>query len=189
MRVALYIRRSTIDLQPDSLSAQEELLRKYAVEHTNEVVRVYSDSASGRSTEKRGDFQRLIDDVKRGADFAAVLVRDVSRWSRAENTDEAGFYEFICRSSGVQVVYVDETFGPEASPYALLMKSVKRAMAAEFSLEKGRMVLSSHARLVRQGFWPTGSVPYAMRRVLVDDQGIEIRTLAPGDHRRSRIRG
>lgn len=98
--------------------------------------------------------------MKRGPDFTAVLVRDVSRWSRAENTDEAGFYEFICRTNGVQVLYVDETFGPEQSPYALLMKSVKRAMAAEFSLEKARNVRSSQARLVRLGFWPTGSVPH-----------------------------
>ena len=30
MKVALYVRRSTIDLQPDSLAAQEELLRKHA---------------------------------------------------------------------------------------------------------------------------------------------------------------
>jgi DNA invertase Pin-like site-specific DNA recombinase len=183
MNVALYIRRSTIDLQPDSLAAQEELLRSHASAHAHEVVRVYSDSASGKSTDKRDAFQRLIDDVKHGPDFAAVLVRDVSRWSRAENTDEAGFYEFICRTNGVQVVYVDESFGPEQSPYALLMKSVKRAMAAEFSLEKARIVRASHARLVRQGFWPTGSVPFALRRVLVDGAGTEIRTLAPGDRK------
>jgi DNA invertase Pin-like site-specific DNA recombinase len=183
MNVALYIRRSTIDLQPDSLTAQEELLRAHATAHAHEVVRIYSDSASGKRTDKRDAFQRLIDDVKHGPDFAAVLVRDVSRWSRAENTDEAGFYEFICRTNGVQVLYVDETFGPEQSPYALLLKSVKRAMAAEFSLEKARVVRASHARLVGQGFWPTGAVPYALKRVLVDRAGTEVGTLAPGDRK------
>src|ERR1035437_6071921 len=182
MRVALYVRRSTIDLQPDSLAAQEELLRAHAAAQAHEVVRVYSDSASGKRIDKGDTFQRLIDDVKHGPDFVAVLVRDVSRWSRAENTDEAGYYEFLCRTNGVQVLYVDESFGPEQSPYALLMKSVKRAMAAEFSLEKARTVHSSHARLVRQGFWPTGSVPYALKRVLVDE-GIEIRVLEPGDRK------
>jgi DNA invertase Pin-like site-specific DNA recombinase len=30
MRVALYLRRSTVDLQPDSLAAQEEILRRFA---------------------------------------------------------------------------------------------------------------------------------------------------------------
>jgi|SRR5664280_608769 len=183
MNVALYIRRSTIDLQPDSLAAQEELLRAHATAHAHEVVRIYSDSASGKRTDKRDAFQRLIDDVKHSPDFAAVLVRDVSRWSRAENTDEAGFYEFICRTNGVQVLYVDESFGPEQSPYALLMKSVKRAMAAEFSLEKARNVRASHARVVRHGFWPIGPVPYALKRVLVDGAGTEIRILAPGDRK------
>jgi DNA invertase Pin-like site-specific DNA recombinase len=183
MKVALSVRRSTIDLQPDSLTAQEELLRAHAKAGGHDVVRVYGDSASGKRVEHRDAFQRLIEDVKRGPDFDAVLVRDVSRWSRAENTDEAGYYEFICRSNGVQVLYVDESFGPEQSPYALLMKSVKRAMAAEFSLEKARTVRSSHARLVRQGFWPTGSVPYALKRILVDASGTELRTLAPGDRK------
>ncbi len=86
MKVALYVRRSTIDLQPDSLEAQEERLRSHAAASGHEVVRVYSDSASGKRVEKRDAFQRLIGDVKRGPDFEAVLVRDVSRWSRAENT-------------------------------------------------------------------------------------------------------
>jgi DNA invertase Pin-like site-specific DNA recombinase len=183
MKVALYVRRSTIDLQPDSLAAQEERLRSHAAASGHDVIRVYSDSASGKRVEKRDAFQRLIDDVKRGPDFEAVLVRDVSRWSRAENTDEAGYYEFICRSHGVQVLYADEAFGPEQSPYALLLKSVKRAMAAEFSLEKARVVRSSHARLVRQGFWPSGSVPYAMKRILVDSTGNTLGTLEHGDHK------
>jgi DNA invertase Pin-like site-specific DNA recombinase len=64
----------------------------------------------------RDEFQRLIAKVEAGADFEAVLVRDVSRWSRAENTDEAGFYEFICRRAGVEVIYVDESFAPDCSP-------------------------------------------------------------------------
>ena len=118
MRVALYVRRSTIDLQPDSLAAQEERLRSHAAASGQEVVRIYSDSASGKRVEKRDGFQRLIDDVKRGPAFGAVLVRDVSRWSRAENSDEAGYYEFICRTNGVQVLHADESFGPEQSPCA-----------------------------------------------------------------------
>jgi DNA invertase Pin-like site-specific DNA recombinase len=142
MKVALYVRRSTIDLQPDSLAAQEELLRAHAAAQAHEVVRVYSDSASGKRIDKRDAFQRLIDDVKHRPDFVAVLVRDVSRWSRAENTDEAGYYEFLCRTNGVQVLYVDESFGPEPSAYALLMKSVKRAMLAEC-----RRILKPEGRL------------------------------------------
>jgi DNA invertase Pin-like site-specific DNA recombinase len=39
MRVALYLRRSTVELQPDSLAAQEEILRRYAGEPGHEVIR------------------------------------------------------------------------------------------------------------------------------------------------------
>lgn len=56
MKVALYVRRSTIDLQPDSLAAQEELLRAHATAQAHEVVRVYSDSASGSTPRSARDF-------------------------------------------------------------------------------------------------------------------------------------
>src|SRR5262249_26063695 len=113
----------------------------------------------------------------------AVLVRDVSRWSRAENTDEAGYYEFVCRSHGIQVLYAEESFGPYDSPYALLLKSVKRAMAAEFSLERARLVRFAAARVAREGFWPTGGVPYGMKRVLTDETGKILKDLARGDRK------
>lgn len=183
MRVALYLRRSTSDLQPESLTTQEALLRRYAAEHEHEVVRVYADSSSGRFVEGRDAFQRLIRDVREQADFRAILVRDVSRWSRAENLDEAGFYEFVCRSHGVDVVYVDEAFAPDTSPYNVLLKSVKRAMAAEFSRERSRQVASAQVRAVQRGFWPHGAVPYGMKRVLVDQHGQHLRDLLPGDRK------
>ncbi len=183
MRVALYLRRSTIDLQPDSLAAQEERLTKWAHEHGHEIVAIYRDSASGRSVRKRDKFLELIETVRNGAPFEAVLVRDVSRWSRAENIDEAGYYEFVCRSNGVAVIYVDETFEADASPYTVLLKSIKRAMAAEFSKEHARVVCDSHARIVRRGFWPSGAVPYGMERALVDPSGAIVGRLAPGQHK------
>ena len=84
MKVALYVRRSTIDLQPDSLAAQEELLRAHAIAHAYEVVRVYSDSATGKSTDKRDAFRRLIDDVKRGPDVPGESWKRASRRRTAE---------------------------------------------------------------------------------------------------------
>jgi DNA invertase Pin-like site-specific DNA recombinase len=100
MRVALYLRRSTTDLQPDSLETQQEILERYAADHSHLIVRIFQDSASGRTIHGRDQFQELIDAVKGGTDFETVLVRDVTRWGRFENTDEAGFYEFISRSHG-----------------------------------------------------------------------------------------
>lgn len=168
IRVALYLRRSTNEvLQADSLNAQDELLRAYAASHNMAVVRSFQDSASGR-TDKRDDFQALVDLVTgERADFEAVLVRDVSRWGRFENADEAAYYEFICVSRGVRIIYVEEPFRDDRSPWSSMMKSMKRVVAAEYSREKSRMTRLSHERSTRLGFWRGGMQPYGMKRVLV----------------------
>jgi DNA invertase Pin-like site-specific DNA recombinase len=183
MRVVLYLRRSTKDLQPDSLDTQEEVLRKFATDGQHEVVRVFADSSSGRFVKGRLDFERLIESVKTGPDFDAVLVRDVSRWSRAENIDEAAFYEFICRSHGVEVMYAEENFGPEGSPYSLLMKSVKRAMAAEFCRDRARLIGHGQLRATREGYWVRGAAPYALKRVLIDESGAVICDMDRGERK------
>jgi DNA invertase Pin-like site-specific DNA recombinase len=184
MRVALYLRRSTNDeLQADSLRVQRALLEDYARLNGHHIVAVYEDSASGRTVEGRDAFRRLIDRVKRGAPFEAVLIQDVSRWGRFENTDESAFYEFLCLRHGVAVLYVHESFGPADSPLAPLFKSAKRWMAAEFSREKARTVQRSQARVVRLGFMHGGAPPYGLRRILVRLDGSYVGELNPGDHK------
>lgn len=182
MRVVLYRRRSTnAELQGDSLAAQDELLRAYAAEQGHVVVGDFADSASGRSVTGRDAFLRLIAAVRKGADFEGVLVADVSRWGRFENTDEAAFYEFLCLTHGVQIIYVQEIFG--SSPLAPLLKAAKRWMAAEFSRERSRMVSRTQARVVQRGFMHGGPAPYGLRRTLVTLDGNYIGELQPGDRK------
>jgi len=184
MRVALYMRRSTNEeLQADSLRVQEEILRSHATNNGHKIVAVYAESASGRTYEKRDEFQRLIDDVKRGADFEGVLVRDVSRWGRFENADEAAFYEFFCIQHKVSVIYVEEQFGPSDSPYAALLKSMKRVLASEFSREKSRLVTRGKERARSLGFHAGGPPPYGMKRILVTPDGQFVQELRPGTHK------
>jgi DNA invertase Pin-like site-specific DNA recombinase len=182
MRVALYLRRSTNDkLQPESNDTQEDLLRAYCTTNGHIPVRVYADSASGRSVKKRIAFQSLIEEVRVGADFEAVVVRDVSRWGRFENADESAYWEFFCLKHGVRVLYVEESFGEDTNPYAVLMKSLKRLFASEFSREKSRMVRYTQTRVVKQGFRHGGPAPYGMRRVLVRLDGSYVQDLAHGE--------
>jgi DNA invertase Pin-like site-specific DNA recombinase/phage FluMu protein Com len=186
MRVALYVRRSTNDqLQADSLKAQEEVLRNFAAERSYDVVRVFADSASGRTVKKRLDFRALISMIERGESrFEAVLVRDVSRWGRFENADEAAYWEFFCITHGVRVIYVEEPFcDAEVSPYQTLMKAMKRVLAAEFSREKARITRYGQERVVRQGFMHGSSAPYGLRRTLVELDGSYVGELRRGDHK------
>ena len=72
-KAALYIRVSTTDqaLHGYSLSAQEELLRRYADEGISGHVLL----------EKRPEIMRLLSDAEKGK-FAVVLFKDITRWSR-----------------------------------------------------------------------------------------------------------
>lgn len=184
MRVALYIRRSTNELlQADSLRSQTEILTQFAADGGHQIVKIYSDSASGRSTDDRDEFKSLLNDVRRNAKFESILVLDVSRWGRFENPDEAAFYEWLCLSHGVQVIYVNENFGPEETPLGALQKSMKRWMAAEFSRDKGRTVQRSQSRVVKLGFMHGGPAPFGMKRVLVQLDGTYVADLKRGDRK------
>lgn len=187
MRAALYLRRSTIDLQPDSLAAQEERLVARAAEDRNDIVRQYADSRSGR-TAKRPAFQRLISDVQHHPDFDLIYVLDVSRWGRFENADEAAYWEFFCLLHGVRVVYVDEQFqtAPE-SPYAALLKTLRRVTASEFSRDKSRYVAGAIERCTRLGFRHGGRPPYGMRNALYTRDGKYVKTLALGERKFSHL--
>jgi DNA invertase Pin-like site-specific DNA recombinase len=68
-----------------------------------EIVRTYADEGkSGLSVEGRDAFKRLIADVVEGrADFEMILVYDVSRWGRFQDTDESAYYEYICKRAGI----------------------------------------------------------------------------------------
>jgi hypothetical protein len=110
--VAQYVRMST-EHQQYSLENQSLAIQKYADRHDFEIVQTYTDTArSGVILKHRAGLQRLLQDVVQGAcGFSAILVYDVSRWGRFQDTDEAAHYEFLCKSSGVPVHYCAEIAG------------------------------------------------------------------------------
>lgn len=173
MRVALYLRRSTNEeLQADSLCVQEEILRRFAAAHDHLVTQVFRDSASGRSVKKRDEFKTMINTVISGkAPFEAVLVRDCTRWGRFENVDESAYWEFLLYQHGVNVLYVEETFRDDNTPYATLMKSLKRVLASEYSRERSQMIRYAQERVTRNGYRFGAEAPYGLCRVAVRPDG------------------
>jgi len=101
---AQYLRMST-EHQQYSLENQSTAIQEYAESHSFEVVRTYSDTAkSGLVLRRRTGLQQLLQDVVSGASsYRAILVYDVSRWGRFQDTDESAHYEFLCKSAGVPV--------------------------------------------------------------------------------------
>src|ERR1700733_4827884 len=99
--------RMSPEHQEYSLHNQSQAIAKYAEEHGFVVGHTYSDPAiSGVLLRRRKGLRKLIEDVVKGhAHYKAILVYDVSRWGRFQDTDEGAYYEYLCKSAGVRVHY------------------------------------------------------------------------------------
>lgn len=172
MRAAQYVRMST-EQQQYSIENQIVAIGEYAKTHDFQVVRTYSDEArSGINLAGRPGLRQLLDDIVTcRADFRAVLVYDISRWGRFQDTDESACYEFLCKSSGVNVIYCAEPFANDNSVAASLLKTLKRTMAGEYLRELSTKVFAGQCRLARKGYKLGGSAGYGLRRLLLDADG------------------
>jgi DNA invertase Pin-like site-specific DNA recombinase len=181
---AQYIRMST-EHQQYSLENQSTAILEYAESHGFDIIHTYSDAAkSGVALRHRVGLRQLLQDVVAGAaPYRAILVYDVSRWGRFQDTDESAHYEFLCKSAGVPVHYCAETFANDGTLPSLIMKALKRTMAGEFSRELGVKVLAGHKRLARLGFRQGGTPGYGLRRMLVSASGIPKQELGAGERK------
>src|SRR5256885_14070694 len=170
--VAQYLRMST-EHQQYSPENQSASIRRYAEAHGFAVVRTYSDPAkSGLSLKNRRGLRDLLQDVTGGnTDYKAILVYDVSRWGRFQDTDEGAHYEFLCKLAGVPIHYCAETFANDGSLPSSIMKALKRVMAGEYSRELGVKVIAGQRRLALLGFKQGGMPGYGLRRLLISNDG------------------
>jgi DNA invertase Pin-like site-specific DNA recombinase len=184
VRAAQYLRTSS-DHQEHSLLQQSEGIRQYANSNDFDIVRTYSDhNKSGLDLAHRPGLRALLHDVVTAqADFAAVLVFDVSRWGRFQNTDESACYEFLCRRAGVQVHYCADVFPNDGSLNSNILKSLRRAIAGEYIRELSERVSRAQKKIARSGFKLGGPAGYGLRRVLVNEDGRFKRVLADGDRK------
>ena len=138
-----------------------------------EIVATYSDEArSGLRLENRPGMQQMLADAQgKDSGFDTILVYDISRWGRFQDTDEAASLEFACKKAKVQVHYCKEQFINDGSPMATVIKALKRSMAAEYSRELSEKVFAGQCRLIEHGFRQGGMAGYGLRRMRVDQNG------------------
>src|ERR1700736_3575339 len=67
-------------------------------------------------------------------------------------------------SAGIQVRYCAEQFENDGSIASTIVKTVKRAMAGEYSRELSSKVFAGQARLIELGFRQGGFAGYGLRR-------------------------
>jgi len=184
MFAAAYVRMST-EHQQYSTSNQMDVVRDYASRRGLEIIKVYSDEGkSGLNIQGRDSLAQMIQDVQGGQiNFSCILVYDVSRWGRFQDADESAYYEYLCRRAGVTVHYCAEQFENDGSPVSTIVKSVKRAMAGEYSRELSSKVFQGACRLIQLGYKQGGTAGFGLRRMLIDQGGQRKSVLKIGEQK------
>lgn len=169
---AQYVRMST-EHQQYSTENQRDAIAEYAKARGYEIVKTYADDGkSGLRIEGRASLQQMLADVQGGkTDFKVILVYDVSRWGRFQDSDESAYYEYACRRAGIHVEYCMEQFANDGSPVSTIIKGVKRAMAGEYSRELSNKVFKGQCRLIQLGYRQGGPAGFGLRRMLIDAAG------------------
>lgn len=184
VRAAQYVRMST-DHQSYSIDNQKDAIRDFADAMNYDIVATYEDAGrSGLNLEGRAGLQRLLADIEtKIADFEIVIVYDVSRWGRFQNTDESASYEYRCHAAGVRIEYCGEQFTNDGSIGSDLLKAIKRSMAAEHSRVLSVKVFAGQSRLIRKGYRQGGSSGLGLRRLVIDRHGCTKTALAPKEYK------
>lgn len=177
---------SNVHRRPTILFGQSGICQsQYAEKKGFTITQSYTDAAkSGVVLRRRSGLRQLLQDVIRGHPaFKVILVYDVSRWGRFQDSDEAAHYEFMCKSAGVPIHYCAEPFANDGSIPDTMMKALKRTMAAEYSRELGVKVRAGMQRLSGLGFYQGGPSGYGLRRMLVTSDRQIKQQLARGEHK------
>lgn len=184
VRAAEYLRMST-EHQKYSTDNQSAAIRRYAERRGYEIVCSYTDEGkSGLNLDGRQALKTLLSDIASGqANFDVVLVYDVSRWGRFQDPDEAAAIELSCKKAGIAVHYCAEQFENDGSVGSSIIKTVKRAMAGEYSRELSVKVFAGQSNLIRLGFRQGGPAGFGLRRLLVNQHREPKGQLAPGEHK------
>lgn len=185
-RAVAYYRHSAQDRQENSVEIQQDQVRQFAKEHDIEIIHEFADRGkSGLSTEGRDAFNEMITEYVQGAkeDFQFVLVLDVSRWGRYQDTDMSAYFTGLCAQYGKRVVFTTIGFGEKDDLLHGLHLSIERYRAASYSRELSTKVFKGCAKIASQGFRAGGMPPYGYDRLLLDEQRKPVQRLEPGQRK------
>jgi len=179
LHAAQYVRMST-ERQCYSTRNQVDAIAQYARIHGIVIVRTFADEGkSGLNLDGRAGLLNLFSVVQNGlADFEAILVYDVSRWGRFQDVDESGYWEYVCKRAGVMVHYCAEPFINDGSFTSVILKTLKRTMAAEYSRELSEKTFAGQCRLIELGYRQGGAVGFGLRRQLVACRRVNVTNVA-----------
>lgn len=185
IRAVAYYRHSAEIGQENSVEIQRDNVRAFAAKHDLEIIEEFADRGkSGLNAEGRPAFNEMMEWVRTRDDFALILVLDVSRWGRFQDTDLSAHYESLCTQHGKQVIYTHIGFTKDEDRLInQLRKSIDRYQSAEYSRTLSKKVFEGAAKVAHQGYRPGGPPPYGFHRLMLDEDKQPDRILQPGQRK------
>jgi len=184
-KAVAYYRHSAQIGQENSVEIQQDNVRAFAEKHNLQIVHEFADRGkSGLNAEGRPAFNEMMEWVGTRDDFQFVLVLDVTRWGRFQDMDLSAHYESLCTQHGKQVIYTHIGMPKEDDLLVNhLRKSIDRYQSAEYSRTLSKKVFEGCAKVATQGYRPGGSPPYALHRMMLDENKRPDRILQPGQRK------
>ena len=135
-RAALYARFSSDNQRTESIDAQIRAMRQYCNQNKWKIVKTYVDEAYSATTDRRPDFQRMIEDSGKGL-FDIVLVHKLDRFSR--NRYYSAIYKNKLRHNGVRLCSVLERL--DDSPESIILEAMIESISEYYSSNIAREVM------------------------------------------------
>lgn len=161
-RAAAYCRVSTgMECQEGSYEIQKSYFTELLSNNPDEeLVKVYADEGSGRSTQRRPEFRQMIQDCVDGK-IDVIYTKSISRFSR--NMLDCVTVVRQLKELGIPVIFEKEGINTMDGQSELFFH-ILAIIAEEESKSIGENVRAGIAYLHDQGI-PTGRVTYGFRRV------------------------
>lgn len=158
IRAVAYPRYSSDNQREESIAAQMRAIEEYCRQKGYVLVGSYPDEEKSATTDRRPNFQRMIEDSAKGL-FDVVVVHKLDRFAR--NRYDSAVYKHILRKNGVRVESVLERF--DDSPESVILESVLEGFAEYYSLNLAREVTKGMRENALAGRHVGGTPPYGLK--------------------------
>lgn len=173
-RAALYLRVSTAKQaeQDVSIPDQQRQGEAYCQSRGFELVETYVEAGASATTDRRPEFQRMIEaGTGKPPQFDVIVVHSFSRFFR--DHFELEFYVRKLAKNGVRLVSITQEIGDD--PVHVMMRQIMALFDEYQSRENAKHTLRAMKENARQGFWNGAVPPIGYRLVAAEQRGARVK--------------
>lgn len=154
----IYARYSSHNQTEQSIEGQLSDAYEFARREGYQVIGEYIDRAQSATTDRRADFQRMINDAAKHQ-FGTVIVWKMDRFAR--NRYDSAIYKTKLKKHNVKVVSVMENITD--TPEGVILEAMLDGMAEYYSRNLSVNVKRGMRETIKKGRFAGGSVPLGYR--------------------------